>query len=239
MGATLELQDDGSILSTGATGKGAYVIRAEAPAQPIRGLRIEAIADDRLPAHGPGRAPNGNFVLSHLRIFAAPADKPDERRKLKITEAQADFNQPGYDVTGAIDAKPETGWAIAGGLGQSHVAVFRFARPLRPEEGTRIIVELDQQHKDAQHMLGRFRISVTDEEPPLMRPDHPPQWRPLLAARQLSDDERGRLRAHYLSQDAEYRELEQAERMVSNPRLMAVQDLAWALINSPAFLFNH
>ena len=88
-------------------------------------------------------------------------------------------------------------------------------------------------------MLGRFRISVTDEEPPLLRPDHPPQWRALLAARQLSDDERERLRAHYLSQDAEYRELEQAERMVSNPRLMAVQDLAWALINSPAFLFNH
>jgi WD40 repeat protein len=239
MGAALELQDDGSILSTGATGKGAYVIRAEAPAQPIRGLRIEAIADDRLPARGPGRAPNGNFVLSHLRVFAAPADKPDARRKLKITDAQADVNQPGYEASGAIDAKPETGWAVANGIGQTHVAVFRFARPLTPEEGTRLIVELDQQHKDAQHMLGRFRISVTDEEPPLMRPDHPPQWRALLAARQLSDDERGRLRAHYLSQDAEYRELEQAERMVSNPRLMAVQDLAWALINSPAFLFNH
>jgi hypothetical protein len=27
--------------------------------------------------------------------------------------------------------------------------------------------------------------------------------------------------------------------MLVNPRLAAVQDLAWALINSPAFLFNH
>jgi hypothetical protein len=239
VGAQLEVQSDGSIFSSGATGKGAYTIRAEAPAQPIRGLRIEAIADDRLPAKGPGRAPNGNFVLSRLGVFASPVDKPDERQKLKIVEAQADFNQPGYHVSGAIDGKPETGWAIMGGIGQNRTAVFRFSRPLTPEEGTRLIVELDQQYQDGAHMLGRFRISVTDEEPPLFRNDHPPQWRALLAARRLSDAEADKLLEYYLSLDAEYRELQATQRLVADPRLMAVQDLAWALINSPAFLFNH
>ena len=34
-------------------------------------------------------------------------------------------------------------------------------------------------------------------------------------------------------------DLERARRLLANPRLAAVQDLAWALINSPAFLFNH
>ena len=48
-----------------------------------------------------------------------------------------------------------------------------------------------------------------------------------------------RLRDYYLSQDAQYRELKRAQLLVANPRLAAVQDLAWALINSPAFLFNH
>jgi hypothetical protein len=239
VGAHLDIQSDGSIFSSGATGKGIYTVRAEAPAQPIRGLRIEALVDDRLPAKGPGRAPNGNFVLSRLRVFASPVDNPDKRRKLKIVEAQADFNQPGYHVSGAIDGKPETGWAVMGGIGQNRTAVFRFSRPLTPEEGTRLVVELDQQYPDGAHMLGRFRISVTDEEPPLFRNEHPPQWRSLLAARRLSDAELQKLLDYYLSLDAEYRELQATQRLVADPRLMAVQDLAWALINSPAFLFNH
>jgi hypothetical protein len=44
---------------------------------------------------------------------------------------------------------------------------------------------------------------------------------------------------YYLSSDGEYRSLKEAETLLANPRLAAVQDLAWALINSPAFLFNH
>jgi hypothetical protein len=32
---------------------------------------------------------------------------------------------------------------------------------------------------------------------------------------------------------------EQSKQQMANPRLTAAQDLAWALINSPAFLFNH
>jgi hypothetical protein len=42
-----------------------------------------------------------------------------------------------------------------------------------------------------------------------------------------------------LQNDGEYRSLKEAEQLLANPRLAAVQDLAWALINSPAFLFNH
>ena len=34
-------------------------------------------------------------------------------------------------------------------------------------------------------------------------------------------------------------DLEQSKGQLANPRLTAVQDLTWALINSPAFLFNH
>ncbi len=32
---------------------------------------------------------------------------------------------------------------------------------------------------------------------------------------------------------------EMSKKQMANPRLTAAQDLAWALINSPAFLFNH
>jgi hypothetical protein len=35
------------------------------------------------------------------------------------------------------------------------------------------------------------------------------------------------------------RDLERSSTQLKNRRLTAAQDLAWALINSPAFLFNH
>ncbi|RIK83388.1 MAG: hypothetical protein DCC67_05990 [Planctomycetota bacterium] len=239
MGAALAVEPDGSVVASGPTGKGAYVVAFEAPLGEIRGLRVEALADDRLPAKGPGRAPNGNFVLSQLRVFTAPAEKPDERRKAKLVEAQADYNQGGYDVSGAIDARPETGWAIDGAAGETRTAVFRFSRPLTGEAGTRLIVELDQQHADGAHLLGRFRISATSEPWPFIRGGHPPQWQGLLAARQLGEAERQRLLGYYLELDGDYRQLQRAGELLANPRLAAAQDLAWALINTPAFLFNH
>ena len=35
------------------------------------------------------------------------------------------------------------------------------------------------------------------------------------------------------------KDVEQSTKQLSNKRLTVAQDLAWALINSPAFLFNH
>jgi hypothetical protein len=55
----------------------------------------------------------------------------------------------------------------------------------------------------------------------------------------LNDRQRRDLYQRYLETDPQYREFEEGLRLLENPRLAAVQDLAWALINSPAFLFNH
>ena len=239
MGADLAAQDDGTIVSTGATGKGTYTLTFEAPLTELRSLRLEALADDRYPSRGPGRGDDGNFVVHEIRVFVTDASAPDDRRRVKIREAEADFSQGGYAVEGAIDGKPETGWAVAAEFGRDHAAIFRLARPINAEAGTRVTVEIDQQFETGKHMLGKFRLSATDAEPPLSRPSHPAQWRPLLVARELGAAERAKLLNYYLSSDGEYRSLKEAETLLANPRLAAVQDLAWALINSPAFLFNH
>ena len=34
----------------------------------ITGIRLEVFADPSLPAKGPGRSPNGNFVLSEFKV---------------------------------------------------------------------------------------------------------------------------------------------------------------------------
>ncbi|HUF63100.1 MAG TPA: DUF1549 domain-containing protein [Verrucomicrobiales bacterium] len=70
-GADFELQPDGSVLVGGANGKGKLEITAELQFSGITGIKIEALTDERLPNRGPGRAPDGNFVLSEVEVRAA------------------------------------------------------------------------------------------------------------------------------------------------------------------------
>jgi hypothetical protein len=55
-------------------------------------------------------------------------------------------------------------------------------------------------------------------------------------------EQKGELAAYYRTNDSRWQELnhELAQHPVpADKRLLAAQDLAWALLNSPAFLFNH
>jgi len=59
-------QADGSILVEGDKAKGTYRLVAPIPIDRVTGIRLEALADDRLPARGPGRAGSGNFVVTEF-----------------------------------------------------------------------------------------------------------------------------------------------------------------------------
>ncbi|MCA9010400.1 MAG: DUF1549 domain-containing protein, partial [Planctomycetaceae bacterium] len=64
-GTKLEQQADASVLATGkAPTKEVITVEAESFRPDVRALRVEALAHDSLPQKGPGRAGNGNFVLS-------------------------------------------------------------------------------------------------------------------------------------------------------------------------------
>ncbi len=56
----------------------------------------------------------------------------------------------------------------------------------------------------------------------------------------LTQAQKDALRAMYLAQDKEYAQLaaEAAKVPPSDARVVGAQDLVWALINTPAFLFN-
>ena len=72
-GATLAPLADGSLLATGKNADSdTYIFLAHTHQTNITGLRLEALADDSLPHHGPGRAENGNFcALWHSRHCGA------------------------------------------------------------------------------------------------------------------------------------------------------------------------
>jgi hypothetical protein len=69
--ARLTLQPDGSVFVDGDNGKGVYRITTPSSLEKITGVRLEALADERLPNRGPGRG-NGNFVVTEFVARAMP-----------------------------------------------------------------------------------------------------------------------------------------------------------------------
>ena len=59
------------------------------------------------------------------------------------------------------NAGQDSGWAIAGGSGRNHHAVFELSSPL---PGGQLKLRLQQNYPN--HLIGRFRISVTDSTNP-------------------------------------------------------------------------
>jgi tetratricopeptide (TPR) repeat protein len=130
----------------------------------IKGLRLEALADSRLPNGGPGWAPgDGNFVLNEVTLHAAPAKSPDKARAIALRNASADFSQGGWDVRGAVDGNAGTGWAISPNTNKDHTAVFELAEESGDGQTARLTVRLNHQFSDPSYKLGRFRLSVTND----------------------------------------------------------------------------
>jgi hypothetical protein len=162
VGAILTVQKDNSILVTGTNaGPETYTITLETPLRILRAIRLEALSDPKLPSGGPGRAFNGNFVLSEIKVsFTEPGGK-GVARPIPLTRAWATFSQVQWPVAGAIDGVLTTGWAIHPQMGRSHTAVFTFARPVICPKGAVLTVTLEQHFPGRDHNLGRFRLAVT------------------------------------------------------------------------------
>jgi cytochrome c553 len=165
-GATLVKQPDGSILSTGVRPeKDTYTVRVQTSLKRLTAVRIDLIADERLPLGGPGRQENGNLHLNELTLTATPLNDRSTTKDIALKSARADFNQAGWEAEKSIDNNPGSAWGIHPQVGKSHSAYYVLQKPLTCEAGFELTFTLTQTHGD-RHIIGRFRLGAIAAEDP-------------------------------------------------------------------------
>ena len=106
-----------------------------------------------------GRETSGDGTTSDM------AGGTDGGRVITFAAAVADFQQGDY-VAANLAAKPidpAKGWGVGGGAGGDHRVTLIAAEPVDIPEGSRLRVSLIHQSPHTQHVIGRFRLSVTGD----------------------------------------------------------------------------
>ncbi|MBI4606546.1 MAG: PSD1 domain-containing protein [Planctomycetes bacterium] len=178
-GAALEVKEDGSVLASGPNPDAdSYTVTAEAPPWEVTAFRLEALPDESLPKKGPGRAANGNFVLTELSVRLKPAGAAGEL-EVPLQSPSASHEQTSlaeknpygrWSIEAAIDGEAKGaahGWAILDRVGQPHEAVFETRPGSAAAPGGTFTFVLKQAHGNGGHNLGRFRLSVTSSPRPV------------------------------------------------------------------------
>ena len=217
-GATFAEQGDGSSIASGTNADlDTYTLSVTTPLKGVSALRLDALADDSLPSKGPGRADNGNFALSRIRVYASPADGSVPESEVPLAKPQASHQQEGFPVSGALDEDDATGWAVGDKVGQEHWALFEFATPVGFDGGTTYRVVLDFKI-NTKHTIGRPRVVLTTSSIPIS-PDGSIGDHRVVALLQkrnetpwirLSPEEKDTLFAWYKTNDAVWKELNSA-----------------------------
>ena len=192
-GAQITVEDGEVIRSSGGPDKAdVYRIVVKTSAPNVTGFRLEALASSRLPGRGPGRAHNGNFVLTE---FSADA--------LKFANASATFEQPTFSAGATIDGKigeRGNGWAVLGATGADSAIYFQLAQPLAGE-GEKTVTFTLRFDYGTDHSLGKFRLSATGAPGPIAAPKTaaPPEILSLLKidSAQRNDGQRAKLAKHF------------------------------------------
>lgn len=188
-GAELKTLEDQSILVQGKkVDADTYAMEVDLPKE-TRALMLELIPDQRLPAGGPGRAGNGNLVLtewvllqgSHAQSASGPLISFQQAAQLAedavvtlknsvatIEQANAPHPDGRWSANSAVDRdahSPNVGWAILPQVNRHQQLRVQLEAPV---SGRHTIVLL--QNHGTQHTIGRFRLLASSDAEATLSP---------------------------------------------------------------------
>jgi hypothetical protein len=165
-GSSHEILEDGSVLVSGRQpDTDAYTVTVDTDLVGITGFKLETLTDPSLPGGGPGRGDVPNIILNEFTVHSLPkGGQSSQPGTVPLHSPTADYSQKNWDVAGAIDGDPKTGWAIGREFGKPHHAVFRTLEPIGREGGTTLVFKLDQRFGRTR-TIGRLRLSAITGDP--------------------------------------------------------------------------
>ncbi len=202
-GARVTLSRDNAYIIGGKNPpKERYVLEARVAKDALSVLRLEALANPSLPELGPGRAPNGSFVVTRLQVFAAPALDPKRKVEVTLSEPLDTAANPTSPISAVLDTDSESGWAPGDTPGLSHMASFKMAvdgKPVGFPGGTLLTVQIEHQSMHPQHQLGALRVSTSTNAEAVNILKMPRAIRSFIQVPESgwSDDDRRSLREHF------------------------------------------
>ena len=159
------------------------MLKAVAPAMAeIKFVRLEALADASLPAHGPGRTADGGFVVTNVALSFIPPSG-EAIVSVKLRDGKADFEQAGFTAAQAIDTDARSGWAIHPAVGKDHVATFEIAPEVHVPAGSTLVVTIDQQRPLTRTRSASFGCRSPVQRRLALARALPPERGQLVAAR--------------------------------------------------------
>ena len=215
------LRVDGDMISTAPSQlpQDDFIITAPPVAlQRITGFRLDVFPD---PSHTDGKlshSDSGEFILTNVKLQVRKRGT-SQIREIALASAVADVNGKGVDtkyanVSGTLDDDPRTGWTTrTKPADQPHHAVFALAEPLVLQPDEQLDIILMQRSLDPRALIGRFRLSVTDQAGQAVRSLDPMPLEQLAdslsgkdsaADAEVSGELRKRLIAQFLEDHREY-----------------------------------
>ena len=173
---------DGSFLTVGeAPEKDSYELVFAVNQFSLSALLLEVLPDESLPEKGAGRAENGNFHLTEIKLLHQ-TNSGEEWTPIKLENPESSFEQSGWGIAATLDRDSKTGWGIHPEEGKRHRALFPIERASIPAGGFSGLfkLRLEQEH-GRQHLMGRFRVAVTDHGGSISLPRLPDEIEQLLS----------------------------------------------------------
>jgi hypothetical protein len=194
-GSPHEIQADGTVkLLLGKNPeKENITVTAPAPMGHYTGLILHALTDSSFPKGGLTVGGNGNFVLTNLKVF-------HKGRNVRVSGADADYSQPKFPVSDALNGNTAEGWAVNGDKeNKPHSALFTFRTPLKAAADDEIKVILEHQTEQGHHVISKFKLTLTSAPSPLFAREVGPtqEIATLLAKTPRSEEEQDKIDSYY------------------------------------------